>query len=66
MTSKLIAIVLLLNGTVQLQEYSYVGTIHECFDMGEKLRIKTSTYYDQNNTWYLNDGSGTWHGFICE
>ena len=66
MTSKLIAIVLLLNGTVQLQEYSYVGTLDECFDTGEKLRIKTSTYYDQNNTWYLNDGSGTWHGFICE
>ena len=42
------------------------GTVHECFEYGDKMRVELATYSDERNAWFLNDGSGTWQGFICE
>ena len=58
------------NGEMVLKEYPFKGTVSECFEHGEKLRIELSTHQwvDEDlmkSGWYLNDGRGTWQGFIC-
>ena len=37
----------------------------ECMDYGSDHREQISTYDDKRNTWILNDGRGTFQGFIC-
>ena len=45
----------------------------ECFERGDKLRLELSEYKElglngsgMDQGWYLNDGRGTWQGFICK
>ena len=66
MIKEIILIVLLFNGEVRLASLPFEGTVMECFEYGDKLRVKLTTYSEKRNTWYMNDGPGTWQGFICE
>ena len=66
MVKEIILIVFLINGELGLPSFPFEGTVHECFEYGDKMRIELSTYNKEQNAWFLNDGSGTWHGFICE
>ena len=66
MTKEIILIVLLINGELSLPSFPFEGTAHECMAYGNQLRIDYATYDDERNAWFLNDGSGTWQGFICE
>jgi hypothetical protein len=34
-------------------------------DYGSDHREQISTYDDKRNSWILNDGRGTFQGFIC-
>ena len=65
MVKEIILILLLINGEISLPSFPFEGTVHECFEYGDKLREELATYNDEQNVWYLNDGSGTWQGFIC-
>ena len=66
MIKEIVLILLLINGELSLPSFPYEGTVMECFAYGDKLRVELATYNDERNTWFLNDGSGTWQGFICE
>jgi len=66
MIKEIILIVLLFNGEVRLASLPFEGTVTECFAHGDKLRVELATYSEKRNTWYMNDGPGTWQGFICE
>ena len=44
----------------------FEGTVHECFEYGNQLRIEHATYNRERNAWFMNNGPGTWQGFICE
>ena len=67
MVKEIVLIILLFSyGELSLPSFPFKGTMMECFAYGDKLRIELSTYNDERNTWFLNDGSGTWQGFICE
>ena len=66
MVKEIVIIVLLFNGELKLPSMPFEGTVHECFEYGDKLREELATYNEKQNVWYLNDGSGTWQGFICE
>ena len=44
----------------------FEGTVMECLDYGDKLRMKHATHNEEKNIWFMNDGPGTWQGFICE
>ena len=66
MIKEIVLIILLINGELSLPSFPFKGTVHECFAYGDKLRIELSTYNEEQNAWFLNDGSGTWQGFICE
>ena len=66
MTKEIILIILLINGELSFPSFPFTGTVHECFEYGDKMRIELSTYNEERNAWFLNDGSGTWQGFICE
>ena len=66
MVKEIIIIVLLFNGEAKLVSFPFEGTIHECFEYGDKMRIELATYNEKHNAWFLNDGPGTWQGFICE
>ena len=71
MITKLIAILLMFNGEMVLKEYPFKGTVHECFEYGDKLRVELSTHRWveedlMKSGWYLNDGRGTWQGFMCK
>ena len=35
-------------------------------EYGDNWRGIIATYNEERNAWFLNDGSGTWQGFICE
>ena len=65
MTKEIILIVLLFNGELSLPSFPFEGTAHECMAYGNQLRIDYATYDDERNAWFLNDGSGTWHGYYC-
>ena len=65
MTKEIILIVLLFNGELSLPSFPFEGTVHECMAQGNQLRIEYATYNEERNAWFLNDGSGTWHGFYC-
>ena len=66
MVKEIILIILLFNGEAKLVSFPFEGTIHECFEYGDKLRIELAIYNEERNAWFLNDGPGTWQGFICE
>ena len=66
MVKEIILIVFLINGELSLPSFPFEGTVHECFEYGDKMRVELSTYNGERNAWFLNDGSGTWQGFICE
>ena len=72
MVKEIVIIVLLFNGEVSLPSFPFGGTIHECFEYGEKLREELSDHTwnykglgPMSHGWYLKDGIGTWQGFIC-
>ena len=78
MVKEIILILLLINGEISLPSFPFQGDVHECFAYGDELRIKYAVYsegrqYGAPNFrfdgmlqgWYLKDGIGTWHGFIC-
>ena len=66
MVKEIVLIILLFNGELKLTPLPFEGTVHECFEHGDKLRTELATYNEDRNAWFLNDGSGTWQGFICE
>ena len=66
MVKEIILIILLFNGEAKLVSFPFEGTIHECFEYGDKMRIELATYNEKYNAWFLKDGSGTWQGFICQ
>ena len=76
MVKEIILIILLFNGEMLLKPYNFIvgnsthshwrGNVMECLDYGDKLREELSTYNEEINAWFMNDGSGTWQGFICE
>ena len=66
MVKEIIIIVLLFNGELSLPSMPFEGTVMECFAHGDQLRMKHATYNKEQNVWYMNHGSGTWQGFICE
>jgi len=61
-----VLIILLINGELSLPSFPFEGTVHECFAHGNQLRTEHATYNKDRNAWFLNDGSGTWQGVICE
>ena len=75
MVKEIVLIVLLFNGEMLLKPHNLIigssirshwgGTIMECLEHGDKLRVELATY-DERNTWFLKDGIGTWQGFICQ
>ena len=66
MVKEIVLIILLFNGELKLTPLPFEGTVHECFAHGNQLRMELATYNEERNAWFLNDGSGTWQGFICE
>ena len=66
MVKEIILIVFLINVELMLPSFPFEVTVHECFEYGDKMRVELSTYNTEQNAWFLNDGLGTWHGFICE
>ena len=66
MVKEIVLILLLINGELSLQSFPFEGTVMECFEHGDEMRIELATYNNEQNAWLLNDGSGTWQGFICK
>ena len=66
MVKEIVLIILLFNGELKLTPFPFEGTVHECFEHGDKLRTELATYNEEQNVWYMNHGPGTWQGFICE
>ena len=80
MIKEIVLIILLFNGETLLKPYNLIigssvhshlgGTMMECFDYGDKFRFELSTHRWveedlMKSGWYMNDGSGTWQGYIC-
>ena len=65
MVKEIVLILLLVNGELSLPSFPFEGTVMECLDYGDKMRVELATYNNERNAWLLNDGSGTWQGFIC-
>ena len=66
MVKEIVLIILLINGELSLPSFPFEGTVHECFEYGAKWRVELATYNEERNAWFLNDGMGTWQGFICQ
>ena len=66
MVKEIVLIILLFNGELSLPSFPFTGTVHECFEYGDKMLVELSTYSDERNAWFLNDRIGTWQGFICQ
>ena len=66
MVKEIVLIILLINGELSLPSFPFEGTIMECLDYGDKMRVELATYNEERNVWFMKDGSGTWQGFICE
>ena len=81
MVKEIVLIILLFNGEVLLKPYNLIigssvhshlgGTVMECLDYGDQLREELSTqrWVEEDlmkSGWYMNDGSGTWQGYICQ
>ena len=70
MVKEIILIILLFNGEVSLPSFPFDGTIHECFEHGDKLREELSIHRwveedIMKSGWYLKNGIGTFQGFMC-
>ena len=70
MVKEITLIILLFNGELKLPSVPFEGTVMECLDYGDKLRLELSTHKwveedIMKSGWYMNDGSGTWQGYIC-
>ena len=59
MTKEIVLILLLVNGELSLPSFPFEGTVHECFEHGDKMRIELATYNQERNVWFMKDGSGT-------
>ena len=66
MVKEIVLIVLLFNGELKLTPLPFKGTVMECLEHGDQLRIELATYNREHNAWFLKDRVGTWQGFICE
>ena len=72
MVKEIILIIFLFSyGELSLPSFPFEGTVIECLDYGNKLRVELSEYRwneeeHMKSGWFLKDGSGTWHGFICQ
>ena len=67
MVKEIVLIILLFNyGELSLVSFPFEGTVMECFAYGDQLRTELATYNEKRNIWFLNDGIGTWQGFICQ
>ena len=71
MVKEIVLIILLFNGELKLTPFPFEGTVHECFAYGDKLREELSTHKwveedMMKSGWYLNNGIGTFQGFICQ
>ena len=71
MVKEITLIILLINGEMSLPSFPFTGTVHECFAYGDKLREELSTHKwveedMMKSGWYLNNGIGTFQGFICQ
>ena len=66
MVKEIVLIVLLFNGELSLPSFPFKGTVMECLEHGDKMRIELATYNNEQNIWYTNHGPGTWQGFICQ
>tara|TARA_A100001515_G_scaffold27769_1_gene21366 strand:+ start:627 stop:833 length:207 start_codon:yes stop_codon:yes gene_type:complete len=47
-------------------EFTRPINVYECMEVGSEHREQISTYDDKINAWILNDGRGTFQGFICK
>ena len=65
MVKEIVLIILLFNGELKLTPLPFKGTMMECLEHGDKMRIELATY-DERNIWFLNNRIGTWQGFICQ
>jgi hypothetical protein len=65
MIKEIVLIILLINGELSLPSFPFKGTVHECFAYGNQLRTEHATYNEEQNAWFLNDGTGTWQGYYC-
>ena len=66
MVKEIVLIILLFNGELKLTPLPFKGTVMECLEHGDKMRVELATYNEERNIWFLNDGTGTWQGFICQ
>ena len=66
MVKEIVLIIFLFNGELSLPSFPFKGTVMECLEHGDKMRIEHATYNNERNIWFLNDGPGTWQGFICQ
>jgi hypothetical protein len=71
MIKEIVLIILLFNGEAKLLSIPFEGTVMECLDYGDQLRVELSTHRWveedlMKSGWYLNDRPGTWQGFICQ
>jgi len=66
MVKEIILIILLINGELSLPSFPFEGTVMECLEHGDKMRVELATYNNERNIWFLNDEPGIWQGFICE
>ena len=66
MVKEIVLIILLINGELSLPSFPFEGTVHECFEYGDKMRVELAAFNEEQNAWFLNDGIGTWQGFICQ
>ena len=65
MVKEIVLIILLFNGELKLTPLPFKGTMMECLEHGDKMRIELATY-DERNIWFLNNRIGMWQGFICQ
>ena len=67
MCKYLILLLLSFDGEVIKEKYEFTRpmNVYECMDFGSDHREQIATYDDERNTWILNDGRGTFQGFIC-
>ena len=47
-------------------EFTRPMDVYDCMDFGNDHRESIATYNNDKNAWFLNDGRGTFQGFICE
>ena len=67
MVKEIVLIILLFNyGELSLPSFPFEGTVMECLAYGDQLRIEHATHNEEQNIWFMNDGPGTWQGFMCK